>query len=77
MGPLEAWAQIAQALKTSGNPQDRTLAENITTFMRESSYLQEVARRQRREVGKLNKDHQVPVHEANVSKGSHVPDVER
>ena len=76
-GALEAWAHIAQALKESGTPQDRTLAENITKFVRESAYLQEVARRQRREVAPVNKERQVPMQPSNLSKSRPAPDIER
>ena len=76
-GALEAWAHIAQALKASGTPQDQTLAENIAKFVRESAYLQEVARRQRREAANVNRERQIPAQQSNVSKSRPAPDIER
>lgn len=48
-GAFEAWAHIAQTLKASESPKDQSLAQSIAMFLRDSAYLQEVARRQRRE----------------------------
>jgi hypothetical protein len=76
-GALEVWAHIAQALKASGTPQDQTLAENIAKFVRESAYLQEVARRQRREAANVNRERQIPAQQSNVSKSRPAPDIER
>ena len=76
-GALEAWAHIAQALKTSGNPQDQALAETIMKSGRESAYLQEVGQRQRHEATEVNRKRQVPLQPSNVSKSRPAPDIER
>jgi hypothetical protein len=76
-GALEAWAHIAQALKASGSPKDQTLAQGIAMFLRESAYLQEVARRQWRDAARVNRERQMPLQPSNVSKSRPAPDIER
>ncbi len=76
-GALEAWAHIAQALQASGAPQDRALAECIAKFVRESAYLQEVARRQRREAATVTRDRTVLMRQSPLLKSRPAPDIER
>jgi hypothetical protein len=76
-GALEAWVHIAQALQGSDISQDRALAENIKQFVRESAYLQEVARRRGREVATLTKERQVPDQQWRLSPSRPGPDIER
>ena len=76
-GALEAWAHIAQALQASEIPHDRALGQNITKFVRESAYLQEVAQRKRREAVNVNRDRQVSVQPSHLPKSRPSPDIER
>ena len=76
-GALEAWAHIAQTLKASATPQDQTLAQNITMFLRESAYLQEVARRRGREGAHVNREREATLQPSNVSKSRPAPEIER
>jgi hypothetical protein len=76
-GALEAWVHIAQALQGSDISQDRALAENIKQFLRESAYLQEVARRRGREVATVTKERQVPDQQWRLSPSRPGPDIER
>ena len=76
-GALEAWAHIAQALQASEIPHDRALGQNITKFVRESAYLQEVAQRKRREAVNVNRDRQVSVQPSHLPKSRPAPDIER
>jgi hypothetical protein len=76
-GALEAWAHIAQALKTSGAPQDQALAENITRFVLESAYVKEVARRRQREVVQVGRERERLVQPSTASRSRPGPDIER
>jgi hypothetical protein len=76
-GALEAWAHIAQALKTSGAPKDQALAENITRFVLESAYVKEVARRRQREVVQVGRERERLVQPSTASRSRPGPDIER
>jgi hypothetical protein len=76
-GALEAWVHIAQALQGSDIAQDRALAENIKQFVRESAYLQEVARRRGREAADGNRERIVAAQPSRVSPSRPGPDIER
>jgi hypothetical protein len=76
-GALEAWVHIAQALQGSETPQDRALAEHIKQFVRDSAYLQEVARRRGREVATVRKERQVPDQQWRLFPSRSGPDIER
>lgn len=73
-----AWAHIAQTLKASESPKDQSLAQSIMMFFRDSAYLQEVARRQRREAAPhLNRERQMRLQPSNVSRSRPALDIER
>jgi hypothetical protein len=76
-GALEAWVHIAQALQGSDIAQDRALAENIKQFVRESAYLQEVARRRGREVATVTQARAATPQPSMVSPSRTAPDIER
>ncbi len=76
-GALEAWAHIAQVLQGSETPQDRALAEHIKQFVRESAYLQEVARRRGREAATATKERTATAQPSRVSPSRTAPDIER
>jgi hypothetical protein len=76
-GALEAWAHIAQALQGSDTPQDRALAEHIKQFVRESAYLQEVARRRGREVATATQNRAPTAQPSKVHPSRPGPDIER
>jgi hypothetical protein len=76
-GALEAWAHIALALQGSEIPQDRALAEHIKQFVRESAYLQEVARRRGREMATATQERATTAQPSRVSPSRPGPDIER
>ncbi|MDC6168274.1 relaxase/mobilization nuclease domain-containing protein [Paucibacter sp. XJ19-41] len=74
VGALEAWAHIVAALRASDQPDDRELAQRISSFVAESAFAKEHGQQLRREVlERSGPSHAEPIH----SKGRQGREIER
>ena len=79
-GALQAWGNIAQALETSADAQDRALAESIRKFALGSAYLRQVAQqrtRGQREVSTVSRERVAGTHPLQLVKSTSEPEIER